>query len=107
MNVEQHLREAGLSQDQIQQILEGMERLFGRVGLRTVSENLLTDLRTGKLRITRATEAEYRRLFTQAGMRLDDYLDNREAFFRAFRIANSVEFARLTSENIGRPERDR
>lgn len=107
MSVEKYLRESGLPEDRIQQVLEGIEREFGRVGLRTLSENILTNVSTGKLRVTRPAEAGYRRLFALAGMNMNDYLGDKRAFLQAFRIANSAKFARLNPEGIGFPNIDR
>ena len=93
--MEQYLRECGLTDEQVTKTLAGIEQECGRFGTRTVCENILVDPVTGKVRVTRAVEGEYRKLFARAGMRMDAYLGNRRKFLEAFRYASNLEFARL------------
>ena len=84
------LRSYGLSEDAIEEIIGSIESEFGRLALRSVSENIIVDQSTGRIRVLNHAESEYRNLFARAGMNIKERLGSRNAFFKAFRRANSV-----------------
>lgn len=95
MSMKVVLENYGFTEDQVGEMLSGMEVSLGRLSIRTVSENLMEDRITGQIRITKHAEVEYRRLFALAGMNIDDYLRDKQTFFKAFRTANSLAFDRF------------
>lgn len=89
------LREHGFSEEEIENILSGLEQEFGTVSTRLIAENIMVDQITGRVRVTKRVEKEYSELFVRAGLNLSDHLWSRNAFFKAFRLANRVSLDNL------------
>lgn len=92
------LNQNGINPQEARKMVESIRNELGQFATRTISENIMEDLETGRITITRRAYEEYRKLFANAGMNINDHLQDKRTFLKAYRRANSVWFSAITED---------